>query len=343
MTRLAVTCVIPTYNRVQFLDKALRSAVAECEPGDEVIVVDDGSTDGTEALVRACGPPVKYMSTPHAGAGAARNAGVRAAGGDLIALLDSDDEWIPGKLSWQRAVMEQFPELVFVFSDFSVISRTGERSGHGLDGWKSHALRPWDTILGEGLPSESIPGMPVSAPSFGLHVGSLYEKYIWGWCVFTATVVIRREAAGDSLRFAEDLPTFEDTECYARMAGRGPVGFMDCDTAWQRNHGSGRLVDADALTNAATAVKLTARVWGSDAQYLGSHRDDYEAVMDMLRGDLVRHLLGTGRQREARAELARCHHPSPLYRLLTFIPGRLMAAIAGWRRGRYSRQGSRSA
>lgn len=343
MTRPSVTCVIPTYNRVQLLDEALRSAVAECEPGDEVIVVDDGSTDGTEALVRAYGPPVKYMSTPHAGAGAARNAGVKAARGDLIALLDSDDEWIPGKLSWQRAVMEQFPELVFVFSDFSTISRMGERAEHGLSGWQAHALRPWDTILGEGLPSGSIPGMPASAPSFGLHLGSLYESYIWGWCVFTATVVIRKEVAGDSLHFAEDLPTFEDTECYARMAGRGPVGFMDCDTAWQRNHTSGRLVDADALTNAATAVKLTTRVWGSDVQYLKSHRDDYEAVMDVLRGNVVRHLLGAGRPREARAELARCHHPSRLYRLLTYVPGGLVGAVAGWRRGLYSGYGSRKA
>jgi glycosyltransferase involved in cell wall biosynthesis len=107
MAHLSVSCVIPTYNRVSLLDRALRSAVPQCEPGDEIIVVDDGSTDDTEKLVGACDGPVRYVRIPHAGAGSARNAGVQAAQGDLIAFLDSDDEWIPGKLSWQRAVLER--------------------------------------------------------------------------------------------------------------------------------------------------------------------------------------------------------------------------------------------
>lgn len=341
MAHLSVSCIVPTYNRAPLLDRALRSAIPQCEPGDEIIVIDDGSTDGTEALVREFGSPVRYLSTAHAGAGPARNAGVEAARGDLVAFLDSDDEWIPNKLSWQRAVLEQFPDLLFLFSDFGTISKTGARGRHGLEGWKAQGLRPWGSILGQGQPSETIPGLPASAPHFDLSIGRLYESYVWGWCVFTSTVIVRKAEAGDALHFAEDLPTYEDVECWARLAGRGLAGFMDCDTAWQRDHMRGRLVDADSLTNAQTAVKVTGRVWGADAAYLSLHRDEYESIMDAHRGRAVRYLLGRGRQREAREELAHFFHQPPSYRLLACVPGRLMGSVAGLRRSLHSWRGHR--
>ena len=71
------------------------------------IVVDDGSTDETEAVARSFGAQVRYLRTPHLGARAARNDGVRAASCDLVAFLDSDDEWLPRKMALQRAVSEQ--------------------------------------------------------------------------------------------------------------------------------------------------------------------------------------------------------------------------------------------
>ena len=324
MPRLTVSAVVPTYNRASLLEKALRTALAECEPGDEIIVVDDGSTDGTEAVVRGFGPAVRYLRSEHVGAGAARNIGIAAATCDLVAFLDSDDEWVRGKLSWQRAVFEHFPEILFVFSDFGRIAHTGDRLHGGLLAGKDSQSGAWDTILGDGLSSATIPGLPASAPPFGLHIGRLYEMYIHRWCVFTSTVVVRRVDAGDALRFAEDVPTYEDLECYARLAGRGLAGFMDCETAWQRKHAGPRLTDADRAMSADTAVKIIDRVWGVDDDYLRSHRDEFETVMDGHRGSKVRYLLRSSRRQEARQELGRFFHAPLSYYALTYLPSSLM-------------------
>ena len=327
MSRLSVSVIVPTYNRVALLDRALCSALPDCEPGDEIIVVDDGSTDGTEAVVRAYGAPVRYLRTEHRGAGAARNAGIAAATGDLVAFLDSDDEWIPGKLSWQRAVLEHFPEILFVFSDFGSISTTGERLRHRITSWQRDH-RPWDQVLGPGASGQAIPGMPVGAPPFTLHIGPFFASYIRNWCIYTLTVVVRRVEAGDALHFAEDVPTLEDFECYARLAQRGLAGYMDCETAWQRKHDGARLTDANAVTTADTALKIIERVWGTDEAYVGRQRRQYEAAIDEQRVWKARALMKLGRNGEARVELASCfERPWPLY-LLTHAPGGATRAAA---------------
>jgi len=154
--------------------------VRERQPGDEIIVVDDGSTDDTARVVQGHGERVRYLRTAHVGAGAARNAGIRAARCDLVAFLDSDDEWVPGKLAWQRAVLEHYPDVLFLFSDFTIAETSGERL-HNQVLESSMDPRSGDEILGPGIPSETIPGLPASTPSFRLHVGRFYETYLRPW------------------------------------------------------------------------------------------------------------------------------------------------------------------
>jgi glycosyltransferase involved in cell wall biosynthesis len=99
--------VIPAYNGAAFLGEALASVAAQgCEP-IEVIVVDDGSADTTSEVARALLPPVRLIAQPHAGAGAARNAGVAAARGEFLAFLDADDLWTPSSLRLRLNALEQ--------------------------------------------------------------------------------------------------------------------------------------------------------------------------------------------------------------------------------------------
>jgi glycosyltransferase involved in cell wall biosynthesis len=337
MPHLTVSTVVPTYNRAGLLDRALLSAVPQCGPGDEVIVVDDGSSDDIEAVVLAHGPCARYLQTPHLGAGAARNVGVQAATGDLVAFLDSDDAWQPWKVGVQRAVLEQRPEILFVFSGFGQLMLSGEQCGGGMEAWRGESPQPWGDLLEAGEPSSCLAGLPSSAPCFDLRVGRLYETFLWCWCVFTSTVMVRREAAGDALQFPEDLPTFEDLECYARLAQRGVAGFMDCETAWQGHHPGGHLSDADVRIRSDAALALIRRVWGADEEYLRMHRREYEAAMDWHRARKVRYLLGRGMTAEARAELALFSQAPPRgYRALTYVPGRLTSRVAGFRRRRYA-------
>ncbi|HEX7838252.1 MAG TPA: glycosyltransferase family 2 protein [Kofleriaceae bacterium] len=121
--------IVPTFNRAGWLGNAIRSALQQLQPGDELIVTDDGSTDATPAVVAAFGERVTYLRGEHRGAGPARNLGLAHARGDLVAFLDDDDEWLPGKLARQRALLDARPDVLFCFSDFQVVGSPGRALG----------------------------------------------------------------------------------------------------------------------------------------------------------------------------------------------------------------------
>ena len=124
----AVSVVIPTYNRARLVCRAIDSALAATATGDEIIVVDDGSTDGTEAALAAYRGRIRYVKADHRGAGVARNRGVSEARGPLIAFLDSDDEWMPDKLELQRTLMATAASTGSISRDGTKTRGAGARS-----------------------------------------------------------------------------------------------------------------------------------------------------------------------------------------------------------------------
>lgn len=106
-----VSCVIPVYNGARYLRETLDSVLAQSLPVAEVLVVDDGSTDGTAEIVRAYGGAVRHLYQPHAGVSAARNRGIRAATQPLIAFLDADDLFLPHKTERQVERFVARPDL----------------------------------------------------------------------------------------------------------------------------------------------------------------------------------------------------------------------------------------
>jgi glycosyltransferase involved in cell wall biosynthesis len=125
-----VSVVIPAYNAERELRQAVESALAQTAGDLEVIVVDDGSTDGTRAVAEGFDDPrVRAVSQENAGAAAARNAGIAVASGEYVAFLDADDAWLPTKLERQLAVLESRPEVqavqsgaYWVNNDFRLLS-----------------------------------------------------------------------------------------------------------------------------------------------------------------------------------------------------------------------------
>lgn len=133
-----LSVVIPTWNRAHVVCEAVESALGQRAGRVEVIVVDDGSTDDTAGLLaRRFGSRIRLLRTPRRrGVGAARNAGARLAGGELLAFLDSDDLWLPGKLDAELRAFERFPEAEAVVSDSLnfLEGRADERSRFVLNG-----------------------------------------------------------------------------------------------------------------------------------------------------------------------------------------------------------------
>lgn len=114
----SISVIIPTYNREGFIADAVRSVLAQTRPVSEVIVVDDGSTDGTKALFEAqfARPEVRYVRQENAGPGAARNLGMSLAKGEWLAFLDSDDLWRPRKIEHFLDTLAAKPMIEFYYT-----------------------------------------------------------------------------------------------------------------------------------------------------------------------------------------------------------------------------------
>jgi len=326
MDDLAVSVVIPTYNRARLVVRAVASALAAVAKGDEVIVVDDGSTDGTEAALAPYRDRIHYLRTANQGAGTARNRGVREAHHPLIAFLDSDDEWMPDKLALQRTLMTRRPDVLFSFSDFAVREDVdGSEHRFYLSRWHKDT-RSWGEILGPGTPFSTIGPLPAGRDDFPVHVGDLYPAMLNTCYVATFTVMVRRDA-GAALRFAEDLPLYEDWECFARLARAGRGAYLACETAWNHGHAGPRLTGADALTATSTCIAMLSRIWGADAPFLAAAGEHYRRVLARQHLLRARALIKAGRTSEARQELQRAGGGPFAYHALAGLPGPVARGI----------------
>lgn len=189
-----VSIVIPTYNRAWSLATAIDSVLSQDFDAFETIVVDDGSTDGTRALLAGYGAALRVIQQANRGVSAARNAGIRKAAAPLVALLDSDDYWLPGKLAVQTAFFDQNPE--------AVICQTEElwiRNGVRVNSGKRHRKR----------------GGMIFEPSLGL-------------CLVSPSAVMLRRSLFESVGFFdEQLPACEDYDLWLRISCRHPVHLID--------------------------------------------------------------------------------------------------------------------
>ncbi|MBI3812636.1 MAG: glycosyltransferase [Nitrospirae bacterium] len=190
-----VSVVIPTYKRVKDLPLAIDSVLEQSYQPVEIIVVDDGSTDGTETMVQSRYPQVGYLRQSNRGPAAARNAGIKSASGQYIAFLDSDDRWTPRKLEQQIGLFRMRPDVGLVFSSVRFINRHGTTMEE----------RRYD-------------------PSFR---GRMAERLLSWSGIILSSVVVRRDVLDRVGLFEEDLIIGEDWDLYFRLAMEAPFDFID--------------------------------------------------------------------------------------------------------------------
>jgi glycosyltransferase involved in cell wall biosynthesis len=158
----SISVVIPTFNQARYLGEAIDSALAQLRKPLEVIVVDDGSTDETPAVLERYGAPVRVIRQQNGGVAAARNAGVAAARGEYVAFLDSDDVWHPRKLFRQMLRFDVDPALGLVHCGAEWFDdATGRSLGIDLDGGEgwiaAELLRLERTVIAAGGSSPMLP------------------------------------------------------------------------------------------------------------------------------------------------------------------------------------------
>jgi glycosyltransferase involved in cell wall biosynthesis len=307
------------------------------EDGDEIIVVDDGSTDDTASAVCATAGSwnsrVRYVPLSHGGAGRALNAGVAAAKFDLIAFADSDDIWLPHRLSVQRPLMEGERGLAFCFSNFGQLMLDGRIVPHWLVRW-SGDTRSWDAILAPGRPYSELWPLPATLPpadaGLRVHIGSMYVQELHRNYINVNTLLVRRSLVGDALHFGEDLPTYIDWECFARITRMGDCAYLDIDTALQRSHDGPRLTHVGQFGSAQARIKLIERTWACDETFMQRHGAEVAAELADLWRIVVRELIHLNRRDEARASLAQLDGMW-LERLALLMPHSLLKAVKRWK------------
>jgi glycosyltransferase involved in cell wall biosynthesis len=193
-----VSAIIPTYNRRELVIRAIRSALAQTREVGEIIVIDDGSTDGTDAALKAeFGDRIISVRQANAGVSAARNRGMAMARGRYIALLDSDDEWMPEKTALQVDWLDAHPDFGMVLCDVERV----DIDGQPIDRFRRRAvIREDGWVLPMVLQNPSL--APVSA-------------------------MFRREVYDDVGGFDETLATAEDLDFHLRVASRWRIGVIE--------------------------------------------------------------------------------------------------------------------
>jgi glycosyltransferase involved in cell wall biosynthesis len=228
-----VSVVIPVFNGEQFIAEAIDSALAQDYPAIEVIVVDDGSTDGTAAILKSYGDAIRLVSQANRGCAAARNTGLRHARGRYIAFLDADDVWWAGKIASQVRAMAQ-AGFRMAYSRFAVWLP-------GPDGRYPPA--------GGLFSARDNPHLSDSV----VQTGCIYRELLLDCIVWTSTVIIEKSVFDEVGAFDESLELGEDYDLWLRLSRHLPVLGLQQPAALYRTH-------PGSITRSAKAVNYEYRV-----------------------------------------------------------------------------------
>jgi hypothetical protein len=301
----------------------------------EVIVVDDGSTDGSLAALAPFRNRIRILSQENRGVACARNKGVAEAGGTFIAFLDADDWWLRPRLAAQFAALDHFPEAGLVFSDFCVVDSDavplmsrGIRWKYGVA--RDASVTPWNRVFSR---NQTIVWTDSSGQT---QRAKAYSDDISGWLfrgnfILTSSVLARRETLLKAGRFDESLSTEEDYDCWLRMAEMYPMAFVDVPLAAFRRR-EGQLTSPErietVLRNVTTVVERAAgRVSGTMDPNVVRRR------LSTVRRNVGIAYIRSGRNREARRLLCQSLKTWPPHALtlilmpLSFLPTRLFVGL----------------
>lgn len=202
-----VSVIIPTHNCGTYLADAIESVLAQSFTSYDIIVVDDGSTDGTRSLLAPYAGIVGYLYQEHRGAAAARNAGIAQSCGKYVAFLDADDVWLPMKLELQVQALEAHPEAGLAFTDFLNFDASGVTTRSRL-GIQSRA-KAW--FEGHRVADTAIA------------CGTMYQDLLPANWIHTSSVVVRRDVLQVAGPFDTTFTIGEDYDLWLRIARHYPL------------------------------------------------------------------------------------------------------------------------
>ncbi len=199
-----ISVVIPAYNIGKLVTRAIDSVLAQTHKADEIIVVDDGSTDDTADIIKSYSSKVIYIYQENFGPSVARNRGVEAAAGEWIAFLDADDEWLPERLSRQVELLIRNEHLVWATANF------------------------YNCLCDENPRRVNVnPKLGQKALGDKEYFDDFFRTSLPHGCGWTGTMLIKKEIMQEAGMFQAGLHIAEDTDLWFRIACRRPqIGYV---------------------------------------------------------------------------------------------------------------------
>lgn len=204
-----VTVVIPTYNRVEYLEKAIKSVADQSYPNIEIIIVDDGSNSNYAEPICANFLNCKYYHKQNGGLSSARNYGISLAKGDFIAFLDDDDFWEESKIEKQVKILLENPSVDCVHSPVAVVDENGKPTGKYYGAVENKINK---------------------------RSGYVFWNALGTWIVKSPTPLIRKEVFQPDLLFDESIKVGEDVDFYQRMFYRHKLFYINEPLAFYREY-----------------------------------------------------------------------------------------------------------
>jgi glycosyltransferase involved in cell wall biosynthesis len=305
--RPRVTAVIPAYNAAAFIPRAIASVCAQSYPVHQIVVVDDGSVDGTTAALSRLDREVHLVRQANAGPSSARNRGVaEAADADLIAFLDADDEWLPDAVEAQVAAFSRFPRLALTTADMSAVDESG--SVLAPSWFDRHRLTPLVTQWAE---------RPIQNA-----LAALLRKNF----VSTSVLLVRRDVFRALGGFRTDLRYGEDLELWARIAAAHPILCLRRALGLRRSHPHNTTKSMEPMLHDLVRTSEIVRGWG-DALLRAQGMNPDEMVA-RAKTDLGYWYFTQGRMTEARTAFAAALAECRLGRALRYYPLTFLSARA---------------
>jgi glycosyltransferase involved in cell wall biosynthesis len=288
-----VSVVIPVYNGEKFVARAINSVLAQTVPVLEVIVVNDGSKDGTSEVLAGFAAPVRVISIPNGGVANARNTGIRAARGEWVAFLDADDIWFPEKIAHQLAGLKACPDVAFSFCSFKQrVPAPGQAIDHLADRFKARL------------------GLNFDAPLTRQPLAVLIEANIVGTC---SNVILRRTLLDKVGLFNANYRQAEDYDLWLRCAMATPFLVQSACLLEKVTHGDNLTNDfGETLLFHEQALTRFAREQAKEPA-VQALAPNIKKALAAVRFDIGNELFNAGRKREAFAYFwkAFAHAPCP--------------------------------
>jgi glycosyltransferase involved in cell wall biosynthesis len=332
-----VNVIVPTYNRAHLVGRTIESALRQTYQNLEIVVMDDGSTDDTEAVVRksyGSEPRVRYFKKENGGPASARNAGIDQACGDYVALLDSDDTWHPWKLDLQIRCMVRFPDVGMTWTDMQMIGPDGQvlHERYLRKMYTAYRLFTDEQIFDRAIPLREIaPDLTDHVGDAKLRTGNIFSKMVMGNLVHTSTVVLRRERLARVKGFNTELRVSgEDFDFHLRTAREGTVGLIDLPTIrYQQGL-------PDRLTAGRYAVYMAENLVRTIEPMILNERHAIDLPDELLSRKLAEAHAWIASERLKRSEpaLARAHYLKSLHYWPWPRPTAFLCHVAIWQRHR---------